>query len=339
MTTPVEVLITVPFTDELVTRLSGVSPRLKLNVIKAFKVDDIPAEIWQRAEILYTHRAIPTPEQAPHLRWVQFHLAGIDYATGTPLLNKPDLAVTTLSGASASQVAEHVLMMLLALGHRLPDAIAHQKRAEWPLDRWERFNPRELRGCTVGIVGYGSIGRQVARLLHEFGATTLATKRDAKQPVDTGYTPEGLGDPGGDFIRRLYPAQAIGSMIKECDFVVVAVPLSPATRGALGARELACFKPTAFLVDVSRGGVVDHPALLAALKDQKIAGVALDVFPEEPLPADSPLWKLPNVILTPHISGNTPYYNARAVELFSENLHRYLAGLPLYNRVDLERGY
>jgi phosphoglycerate dehydrogenase-like enzyme len=236
-------------------------------------------------------------------------------------------------------MAEHAMMMLLALGHHLPDAFAHQKRADWPSGRWELFNPHELRGSTVGIIGYGSIGRQIARVLQTFGAMVLATKRDIRHPEDTGYTLEGLGDPDGDLVNRLYPPQALCSMLKECDYVVVTLPRTTATRGLLGAEELAAFKPGAYLVDISRGEIVDHNALIPLLREHKIAGAALDVYPVEPLPADSPLWKLPNVILTPHIAGFSPHYDARAVELFAQNLHRYLEELPLYNRLDLTLEY
>jgi phosphoglycerate dehydrogenase-like enzyme len=323
----------------LLNLIRGVSPRLNVSVIKARKPEDIPPEAWLRSEVLYTNWVLPAPEIAPALRWVQFHWAGIDHAVQHPLFSQPGIQLTTLSGANASQLAEYAVMMMLALGHRLPELNAAQRRSEWPQDRWDRFSPRELRHSTVGIVGYGSVGRQVARLLHEFGASVLAIKHDAMHPEDTGYTPEGMGDALGDYVRRLYPPQAICSMIKECDFVVIAVPLTPATRGLVGARELAEMKPTAYLVDLSRGGVIDHPALVAALNEQKIGGAALDVFPEEPLPPDSPLWKLPNVLLTPHVAGNTPHYDDRAVALFCENLHRYLSGLPLYNLVKPERGY
>jgi phosphoglycerate dehydrogenase-like enzyme len=128
-------------------------------------------------------------------------------------------------------------------------------------------------------------------------------------------------------------------MAKECDFLVVCVPLTPKTRNLVNGDVLAAMKSTAYLVDVSRGGVVDHAALLDALREHKIAGVALDVFPEEPLPADSPLWKLPNVLISPHISGNTPFYDERAVDVFIENLRRYLVGEYLLNRFDPELGY
>jgi len=121
--------------------------------------------------------------------------------------------------------------------------------------------------------------------------------------------------------------------------VVVTVPKTSETIDLIGEEELGAFKPSAFLIDVSRGGIVNHNALTTALKERKISGAALDVFPEEPLPADNPLWKLPNVLITPHISGNTAFYDERAVEMFAVNLQRYIAGQQLYNRIDLDRGY
>jgi phosphoglycerate dehydrogenase-like enzyme len=128
-------------------------------------------------------------------------------------------------------------------------------------------------------------------------------------------------------------------MLKECDYVVITVPLTAETKGMIGGEEISALKEGAYIVDVSRGEVVDHEALISALRERRLGGVALDVFPEEPLPKDSPLWKFPKVIISPHISGNTPYYDERAVALFSENLRRYLADLPPYNIIDPKRGY
>lgn len=335
----IEVLITTPFEDALLEKLRQVSPRLNIVCHPARKPEDIPTDLWNKAEILYTARVIPTPEQMPRLQWVQFHLAGIDYAVNTPLLANPDLIATTLSGAAVSQMGEYAISMLLALGHHLPAMHISQQKSEWLRDRWERFSPVELRDSTVGIVGYGSVGRQIARLLQTFGAIVLATKQDVMTPEKNGYTQPETGDPDGVFFNRLYPYQAVGSMIKECDFVVITVPLTPQTRGMIGMDQLTHFKPTAYLVDLSRGGVVDQNALIDALQAKKLAGAALDVFPEEPLPSSSPLWSMPNVIVTPHISGNSPHYDERAVALFAENLNRYLAGLPLYNRFDPQKGY
>jgi phosphoglycerate dehydrogenase-like enzyme len=339
MDDPIEVLITLPFPDELMKEITDVSPRIQLEKIVARKADEISDEVWKRVEVLYTNRVLPKPEQAPRLRWIQFHWAGLDHALVEPIVHREGIIVTSMSGASASQIAEHAVMMMLALGHHLPEVFSHQKRSEWPSGRWELFNPHELRGSTVGIIGYGSVGRQIARVLQTFGAKVLATKRDIRHPEDTGYTQEGLGDPDGDLVNRLYPPQALRSMLKECDFVVVALPRTTATRSLIGAEELAAFKPGAYLVDISRGEIVDHNALIPLLREHKIAGAALDVYPVEPLPADSPLWKLPNVILSPHIAGFSPHYDARAVELFAQNLHRYLEELPLYNHLDLTLEY
>lgn len=336
----IEVLITVPVGEELLTRLRGISPRIHVTAMPAGGLGEIPPETWAQAEVLYTAHLLPLPEQVPALRWVQFHFAGIDRFLEEPLLQKEDLLITTLSGASASQVAEHVLGMMLALGRKLPALLAAQKKAEWPKDRFERFSPFELRDKTVGIVGYGSIGRQVARLLQPFGARVLACKRDAMRPADTGYIPaEGMGDPGGDLVTRLYPAQAIRSMARECHFLVVTAPLTPETTNLIDEQVLQGMPTGSFLIDVSRGGIVNHAALLKALQSGKLAGAALDVFPEEPLPPSSPLWNIPTVVISPHISGSSPHYTERAMRLFAENLLRYVSGLTLYNLVDRRRGY
>lgn len=335
----IDVLITLPFPEELVARLQAISPRLHVRVVKAARAEEISPDVWATVEVLYTARVLPQPDLVPNLRWIQFHFAGVDHAREAPVLRKPGVIATTMSGASASQVSEYILMMLLAFSHRLPDLVDIQRRIIWPKDRWERFSPLELRHATVGIVGYGSIGRQTARLLYAFGAKVLANKLDGRHPEDQGYMIEGLGDAEGDFVHRLYPAEALRSMARECDFLVVSVPLTPRTTGMIDAAVFDAMKPGAYLIDISRGGVVNHVDLIAALKDRRLAGAALDVFPEEPLPADSPLWKMPNVLITPHISGNTPYYDERAVALFSENLRRYLAGEALLNRYNPELGY
>lgn len=336
---PIEILITVAFSDEQVEQLRQISPQLRIRTQTAKTPEDISADIWEQVEILYTDRVVPAPGAVPKLRWVQFHYAGVDHVAATPLLRDPRVTATTISGAASPQVAEHALMMMLALGHKMPELHSLQAKAEWPRERWERMKPVELRTSTVGLVGYGSIGREIARLLQPFGTRILAAKRDAMHPQDADYEIEGAGDPQGDLFTRLYPGEAVKSMIKESDFIVVCVPLTPDTRGLIGEAEIAEMKPGAFLVDVSRGGVVNHAALIEALQNKKIGGAALDVFPEEPLAATSPLWKLPNVLISPHISGISQFYAARALLAFSVNLKRYLNDQPLLNRFDPGRGY
>lgn len=334
----VHVLMAVAFPEPLLERIRTVSPDVKLHVHTARSDENLPKDLLPDVEVLYTLEALPLPEQAPNLRWVQFHFAGIDQVLDHPLL-RSDVVVTTLSGAAAPQMGEYALMALLALGHRMPRMIKDKLEKRWAEDRFDRFRPRELRGSTVGIVGYGSIGREVARLCRAFGATVLASKRDVMQPEDAGYTPDGMGDPGSADVERLYPAQAIGSMVSICDFVVVTVPLTPETRGLVGRNVFKQMKAGAFLVDLSRGGVVDHGALLEALQDKRLAGAMLDVYPVEPLPENSPLWDMPNVLLSPHIAGASGAYFERATVLFRENLRRYLDGQELLNRFDPRRGY
>jgi phosphoglycerate dehydrogenase-like enzyme len=150
MPDPIEVLLTVPFTEPLLSSLQEVSPRLRFTVQVARRAEEIPSEVWARTEVLYTDQVLPPAARAPNLRWIQFHFAGIDFAAQSPVLQKPGLIVTNLSGASATQVAEYVVMMILALGHHLPDLIANQAKAEWPRERFERFIPLELHHSTWG---------------------------------------------------------------------------------------------------------------------------------------------------------------------------------------------
>jgi phosphoglycerate dehydrogenase-like enzyme len=166
----------------------------------------------------------------------------------------------------------------------------------------------------------------------------LALQRSS-DPADHGYTVPGVGDPEGIIPERFYRPQELQDMLPECDYVVLAVPLTDATQELIGRDELRAMRPSAFLINIARGGVVDETALIRALQEGWIAGAGLDVFVQEPLPDDSPLWSMDNVILSPHISGSTPRYFDRAVDVFAENLRRYLAGEPLINRVDRTTGY
>jgi phosphoglycerate dehydrogenase-like enzyme len=301
--------------------------------------DGIADDAWERVRILYTAQQLPYEEQAPDLRWIQFYLAGIDKYIDDPVLQRPNLVATTLSGANAPQVAEHALALMLALGHNLPSMFADQSRNHWPNRRLERYQPKELQGSTVGVIGLGSIGRHLAMLLQSFDCTVLGSKRNLLEQEEPGYSVMPEIPAKEALVERLYPSKAMGAMLKECDYVVVAAPLTPETEGLVGADAFEAMKDSAFLVDVSRGGVTDHEALLAALDKGRIAGAALDVFPEEPLPADSPLWESANVIISPHVAGLSPHYNERAFALLKENLRRYLSDEELFNLVDPQRGY
>lgn len=336
----VNVLVTVEFTPQQLAELQSLSRAVTLQSHPLAQGQQLPESEWAEAEVIYTFRSLPQPEQAPKLRWIQFHLAGVEEHLDAPILRQNGMQATTLSGANAPQVAEHALSLMLALGHHIPKMLTDQAQRTWATKRTDIYQPSELLGSTVGIVGYGSVGQRLARLLQSFGVTILASRRDLlNETRKDDFQVDGQGDPDGSLVRRLYPGKAFGTMAKDCDYVVITVPLTPETRGLVGARQLAGMKPSAFLIDVSRGGVVNHEALLGALQKKQLAGAALDVFPEEPLATDSPLWELPNVIISPHVAGLSPHYVERAFVLFKENLRRYLAGEELLNKIDLERGY
>ncbi|MBI5928889.1 MAG: D-2-hydroxyacid dehydrogenase [Chloroflexi bacterium] len=340
MIEPLHVLITVKLSDAMLERLENVSPQLRLHVHPAKLGSEVPSKLWKDVDILYTSGALPTPKTETRLKWIQSHSAGVDNLLPQPFFEaNPHIALTTTSGIHATQMGEYVLGMILALGHRIPLMLKYQLKAEWSEKRYSLFLPQELRNSTVGILGYGSLGREVARLCKTFGAEVLATKFNVRETADDGYTLEGTGDPDGELFDRLYPPQATAFMVKDCDFVVITLPLTESTRNSVDENVINAMKPTAYLINVGRGGIVDEAALLLALQEGRIAGGAFDVFAEEPLPAESPLWKAPNFIISPHISGNTVTYDERAVRVFEENLRRYVEKRPLLNVVDRAKGY
>jgi len=336
----VTVLVTLRVGEQLIQRLREVSPRLEVIHRPAQTVAEIPPDVWQEVDVLLTWgNVLPDREMASRLRWVQVTSAGVDRLLGNPLFEQRDVILTTTSGIHAVTMAEYALGMMLAFAHHLPRFIALQRAREWPRER-DALVPRLLRGATLGIVGYGSIGRELARLARAFGMQVLATKRDAMHPAGLPeYVEPGTGDPEGVLVHRLYPSLALKSMVKDCDYIVVLAPLTAETVNMVNAEVLSAVKPGAVLINMARGGIVDEAALLEALKSGTLGGAAFDVFAEEPLPEDSPLWDAPNLIISPHVAGMMPGYMDRAMDVFVENLRRYLAHQELLNVVDWERGY
>ena len=332
------VLITAHVDEEWQKRLQEISPDLHIEFRPDASVEDIPADVWQEVEVLFTLGSFPQPEQAPGLRWVQLYSAGANQAFEGPLA-KSDVIFTTASGVHAVNIGEYVLTTMLAWFHRFPRFLEWKQKAEWPADAGrEQFIPEELRGKTLNIVGYGSIGREVARLAKAFGMRILALEQ-REDHKDHGFRFPAVGDPEGTLPDHYYKIDQFHQALGESDVVVVAVPLTPTTRGMFDKQAFAAMKKTALLVNIARGDVCDEQALLQALQEQQIAGAVLDVFNAEPLPANSPLFTLSNVFMTPHISGLTPHYDERATQIFAENLRRYVKGEELYNKVDKGRGY
>jgi D-2-hydroxyacid dehydrogenase (NADP+) len=258
---------------------------------------------------------------APNLRWVQLTSAGIDRAARSGLLES-EIMLTSASGLHATPIGEFVLCVMLMFCKGANKFVRAQQRHEWV-----RYMPLELFGKTVGIVGLGHIGSEVARLAKAFGCRVIATRRSANE-----RTQDDLAD-------ELMPPSDLPKLLGESDFVVLSVPLTQETRHLIGEAELRAMQPSAVLINIARGAVIDEGALVRALKEGWIGGAGLDVFEREPLPPESELWDTENVILSPHLSGGTEIYNERAVGIFCDNLRRYLAGERLMNLADPKRGY
>lgn len=333
---PIAVTLAMDFSDEILIELREISPRLRVE--RHFP--DVPQDVMARTEVLYTTGYYPEPEQAPKLRWIQMNTAGMNHALGHSIVQAEDIIVTSTSGIHATNMAHYCLMMMLMFNYQMRAAFELQNKAEWPQSPHELFRPVDMDRRTVGIVGYGSIGRELARLCANMGMTVLASKRDLSKTAEVNaFAMEGTGDPGGDIPDRIYPAETVASMAKDCDYLVVTTPQTAATEHLIGEDVFEAMKETAVLVNVSRGAIVDEKALITALSSGQIGGAALDVFEEEPLPNTSPLWNLDNVIITPHFSGFTRDYHDKAALVFKENLRRYLENRPLLNQLDRAKGY
>jgi len=330
------VLISAPIDQDWVERLKHISPDLTIERQPSLSSQDA---LWQEVEIIYGFPwKLPKLEQAPRLRWIQLYSAGADRLTDNPLF-QTDIMITTASGVHAINIAEYVFTMTQAWYRRLPQLFAWKRGKEWGKDKESTDSAiEELHGKTIGIVGYGSIGRQIARLARAYGMRVLAMQRGSNHK-DTGFQFPDVGDPEGTLPEQYYTFDQLHQMLQECDIVVAAVPLTTETKAMFNAEAFQAMKNSAFFVNIARGDVCDEAALISALEQKQIAGAALDVFQQEPLPSTSPLWDLPNVLMSPHDSGVTPHYNERAATIFEANLRRYLAGQPLYNLVDKKRGY
>jgi phosphoglycerate dehydrogenase-like enzyme len=263
---------------------------------------------------------------ARRLRWVHSPAAGVGSLLSREMISSR-VVLTNSRGMHADAMAEHVIGVIVALFRKLPEAMAHQAARHWGHEEMSKGAPlRLVRGSTIGIIGPGAIGTAVAKLANAMGARVEAIRR----------RPE-LGPPEG--AHAAYGQDSLHDRLPHWDAVVLAAPLTPETRGLIGRAELSAMKTGAILVNVGRGKLVREGDLIDALENRVIRGAALDVVEHEPLDPDSPLWMLPNVLITPHVSGLRPDYWERATDLFIENLRRFEAGEPMANVVDKSAGY
>jgi D-2-hydroxyacid dehydrogenase (NADP+) len=258
-------------------------------------------------------------EKAKKLKWVHALAAGVDRFL-FPEFIQSDILLTNSSGVHPIPISEHVLGMMLMFSRALNLSYKNQMH-----NTWERLQPTELRGKTVGIVGFGSIGEQVGAVCKCLGTKVIALKNNINYETESADV--------------ILPPKDLETLLTQSDFVVLTLPLTEKTRHLISKPQLRLMNPSAYLINVSRGEIVSEPDLIEALTNHWIRGAGLDVFEEEPLPQDSPLWEMDSVIITPHYAGSTPYYFDRALDIFCENLRRFLSGAPLMNVIDKKRGY
>jgi phosphoglycerate dehydrogenase-like enzyme len=289
--------------------------------------DGIESDITA-AEVAFTISL--RPEQfafANKLRWVHAPSAAV-HQMMFPELVESDVIVTNSREVHGPVVAEHVIALMFALARRIPQAVAFQQKRVWGQEAaWtEGPHPSEIAGATLVLIGVGSIGSRVAKMASALGMRVIAVR----EHIERGC-PEG--------VEKVFAASALDEALNQADYVVMAAPLLGATQRLLNAQRLACMKPNAYLINVGRGAQVDETALADALRSRRIAGAALDVFEHEPLPQDSPLWSLDNLLITPHTAGITEKLWDRHYALLSDNLRRYLNHEPLLFVVDKHKGY
>lgn len=280
-------------------------------------------QVASDAEILITYGDDLDEEKVndfPELRWIHVISAGVELLPFAALKNR-SIQVTNARGIHEIPMGEHAVAVILQWTRRLHQYLDRQRQGEWD----SSLHVEELSGKTVSILGTGAIGRGIAARLKAFGVRVLGMNTDGR--------PHPLFD-------EIVAPHDLERLLKVSDFVVVTLPLTSHTQGLIGARELAWMKPTACLINMGRGAVVDEAALLNALAEESIGGAILDVFEQEPLPKDHPFWSQKNVLITPHVSGRSPLYMSRALDLFSHNMKVYTSGKgEVINLLDPEREY
>ncbi len=265
---------------------------------------------------------------AKKLRWIHSTAAAV-HQLMSPELRASNVIVTNARSVHGPVVAEHAIALMFALAKRLPAAVRYQQQQVWAQEQiaYQPPRPSELAGSTLGLIGYGAIGTEIARSAVALGMRVLVVRRHPQKAsvVELGFETCGL--------------DRLDEVIAQSDFLVLAAPLTEKTRHIINAERLARMKPGVYLINVSRGALIDEAALTDALRNRRIGGAALNVFDHEPLPAGSPLWELDNLLITPHTAATSDKMWERHYALIKENLRRYLAGEPLLGLVDKQVGY
>jgi phosphoglycerate dehydrogenase-like enzyme len=327
----VNVTIAVHIEEESMKRIKAVSPQIKVVDVADLNRRDFKGEpqaksefdaILAETEVLYTWKPPNNLlARSPKLKWIQITSAGADRYLTDEFKRNP-VKLVNVSGIHATPIAEFILEMMLMFVKRAPMFFELKQKKEW-----NRLSTQILRGKTVGIVGMGAIGTEAARLCKAFGMNVIATRRSVKKETRARY------------VEKLLPATQLPELLKQSDFVVIALPLTRETTNLISDKEFSQMKKSAYIINIGRGPIIDEPAMVRALKGGQIAGAGLDVFATEPLVKESPLWEMPNVIMSHHVSGDRDDYEEQVMNIFCKNLKRYIEGKRLFNIVNKELGY
>jgi phosphoglycerate dehydrogenase-like enzyme len=309
------VLISGAVTDPQLAQIRAAAPGADVRYFA--RRQDLEAQIEQ-AEVVAGGLSAAALRRAKKLKWVQSWAAGPNELMYPEFVASPVVA-TSCKGNGAIPLAEHAVMLMLMLNRDMPRWMRAQAER-----RWDHWSHPELNGLTCGIIGLGHSGQDLALKCQAFHMRVLGIRRAARP------TPH---------VDEVFPRDRLHELLGRSDFVVVTAPRTPETTGMLGEAEFRAMKRTAYYVCFSRGGIADDAALLRALEEGWIAGAGLDAHGTEPLPPDSPFWRAPNTLITPHNGASTPFTRQRGIDIFAENLRRYFGGQPLLNVVDKSRGY
>jgi len=296
----------------------------QLQIVQVTKYEQVASEIGDAEVLIGWSLRGEQFLQALKLRWIHSTAAAIHLLLSPELLASK-VVVTNAREVHAPVVAEHILAVMHALAKRFPAAARYQQQRIWAQTQMWRQGLQEISGSTLGLVGLGSIGGETARRALGVGMRVFAMREHPEK--------------ASDVAERIFGPEQLDEMLGESDFVALAAPLTPRTEHIINEQRLAKMKPSSYLINVSRGPLIDDAALIAALRQKKIAGAALDVFSEEPLPADSPYWSLENCLVTPHTAAITDRMWERHYALFTDNLRHYMAGQPLRGIVNTQQGY
>jgi len=326
----INIVIATPFSAEAQDKVRAVNPRVRLTDITDLARRDYQGDTQARknldailaeTEIVYGMRVpINLLPRAPKLKWIQVTSAGVDRYLSDEF-KRSSVMLTNVSGIHATPIGEFVMEMMLMFAKKAPLCFEMKQKKEWG-----RFQGSVLRGKTVGIIGLGSIGQEVARLSRAFRMRVIATRRSPRKQTARN-------------VDLLLPPNGLLRLLAESDYVAICLPLTKETNKLIGESELRVMKPSAFIMNIGRGQIIDEDALIKALEQKRIAGAGLDVYATEPLPKESRLWDLPNLIYSPHVSGGQEDYEQQATELFCRNVKRYTEGKRLINLVNKELGY